>query len=336
MSGKTGIEWTDRTWNPTVGCTRLSPGCKNCYAFKLHDMRHAAFQAGKKLPLQYSKPFTELQMMEDRLTDPLGWKNPCRVFVNSVSDLFHKDVPDEFIHRVFAVMGLAGKHTFQVLTKRADRMQAYVTRLAQSIKPLQDAARAMGYTFQFERDDGRKPINMLPWPIPNVWLGVSVEDAKRKDRIDLLRQTPAAIRFLSCEPLIGDLGHVDLTGIAWLICGGESGGTDKIRPMHPDWPLSLRDQCQAAGTAFFFKQWGDFVGGEDFCSGTDDKSGPTGIYADLQNGTVVREGAVKLGDWHSWLGEDEQGSLSDPISVRVGKKAAGRLLDGLEYSEFPS
>ncbi len=122
MSGKTTISWTDVTWNPTVGCTRVSPGCKNCYAFTLHDMRHAAHKDGKNLPEQYAKPFTELQMIADRLEDPLHWKKPRMVFVNSMSDLFHEDVPDEFIDKVFAVMALCPQHTFQVLTKRPERM----------------------------------------------------------------------------------------------------------------------------------------------------------------------------------------------------------------------
>jgi len=125
--GQTGIEWTDRVWNPTVGCTRVSDGCRHCYAFQLHDQRHAAYQAGKKLPIQYARPFKELQLVPDRLENPLHWRKPCRIFVNSMSDLFHDDVPDEFIDRVFAVMAMCPQHTFQVLTKRAEKMLQYLS-----------------------------------------------------------------------------------------------------------------------------------------------------------------------------------------------------------------
>jgi protein gp37 len=249
--GKTTIEWTDDSWNPTIGCTRISPGCKSCYAFTLHDKRHAAHKAGKKMPPQYARPFTELQLIEDRLTDPLHWRKPRKVFVNSVSDLFHEDIPDAFIDRVFAVMALAGRHTFQVLTKRANRMLSYMQQF--SPKRLENAARTVGHTLTF------KGLWTGPaWPLPNVWLGVSVEDQKHGlPRVDLLREAPAAIRFLSVEPLLEDLGSLNLAGIRWVIVGGESGGNG--RPMHPEWARGIRDQCQATDTPFFFKQWGNWA-----------------------------------------------------------------------------
>src|SRR5262249_49423923 len=156
-------EWTEKTWNPVVGCTRCSQGCKNCYAFALHDMRHAAYQAGKRLPLQYAKPFTEIQLMEDRLIYPLTWRTPRMVFVNSMSDLFHEDLTDDFIEKVFAVMAITGQHSYQVLTKRAQRMLDYMNSpsrigLIHAAQPLLS---------------GRMPCSL---PLPNVWLGVSVED----------------------------------------------------------------------------------------------------------------------------------------------------------------
>lgn len=265
----TTIEWTDKTWNPTVGCTRVSPGCKNCYAFALHDMRHKAYTAGKKLPAQYAKPFTTLQMIEDRLDEPLHWrKQPCRVFVNSVSDLFHEDVPAEFIRKVFGVMSTAGQHTFQVLTKRAERMMEWF-----AINSLSDcqAEYVAGNCSGLQTPTGRSRIRDdrsingsggNRWPLPNVWLGVSVEDQPRADeRTPLLLKTPAAVRFLSCEPLLGPIdffyGPNDwglLTGIDWVIVGGESG--PDARPCDVTWIRSIVEQCKAAGVPCFVKQLG--------------------------------------------------------------------------------
>lgn len=244
----TSIEWTEKTWNPTVGCTRCSPGCKNCYAFALHDKRHKAVLSGKAMPPQYARPFTELQLIEDRLADPLHWRTPRRVFVNSVSDLFHEDVPDEFLDRVFAVMALAGRHTYQVLTKRAERMLSYVTTPGR--RQLVGAACLPGWTLTF----GGQPL--FDWPLPCVWLGVSVEDRKRKDRIEHLRATPAAVRFLSCEPLLEALGPLDLDGINWVICGCESLGrkAGRFADGYEAAARSIARQCADAGVAFFHKQ----------------------------------------------------------------------------------
>jgi len=265
MSGLSSIEWTDKTWNPTTGCTRVSPGCKNCYAFQLHDMRHAAHIAGKKVAPQYAKPFKELQLFDDRLTDPLGWRKPCRVFVNSMSDLFHKDVPDEFIDRVFAVMALAPQHTFQVLTKRPERMAAYLNDYRDS---------KLGKMRFKDMPDG----GVLIAPLPNVWLGTSVENqAAADERIPHLLKTPAAVRFLSCEPLLGpvdlekylrcpscksfyrtqgpSLGCWDChSAIDWCIVGGESG--PGARPCNVAWVRSIVEQCKAAGAPVFVKQLG--------------------------------------------------------------------------------
>ena len=281
MSDKSQIEWTDATWTPVVGCTRVSAGCDHCYAFALHDRRYIAWKRGAypDAPTQYHQPFSKVQLLPERLTQPLRWRNPRRVFVNSLSDLFHDDVPDEYIASVFMVMMSAPRHTFQVLTKRPERMWRLVPQIARSLT----------------KRDG------TGWPLPNVWLGVSVEDQATADaRIPFLLETPAAARFISAEPLLGPitLGSIGLMncppavwipwyeeacppGLHWVIVGGESG--PHARPMQADWALSLRNQCAAEGVPFFFKQWGE----------------------------------------HNADG------------ARVGKKAAGRLLAGREWNESP-
>jgi protein gp37 len=208
------IEWTDATWNPVTGCTKISPGCKHCYAERMANrlllMGQANYRNGFKLTLQP-------QMLEL----PLNWRSPRKIFVNSMSDLFHKDGPLEYIARVFDVMKCANWHQFQVLTKRADRLRELSAR--------------------------------LPWPF-NVWMGVSVENSNYVDRIDDLRASGAAIKFLSLEPLLGPLPELSLRGIDWVIVGGESG--PGARPMDEEWVIDIRNQCARAGVAFFFKQWG--------------------------------------------------------------------------------
>ena len=270
---KTGIEWTDRTWNPTSGCTKVSGGCKNCYAKAMHDQRHKAHAGGKRVPSQYAKPFEVVQLMPHRLRDPLSWRKPCRVFVNSVSDLFHEDIPDEYIDRVFAVMFLADRHTFQVLTKRAERMREWATRPTMPGRIGDAIAKHHGDALFWTYSGPALPE--LRWPLPNVWLGTSVENrAAADDRIPHLLATPAAARFVSCEPL---LSGVDLEpwlgdalvvnpdgsrfrngrGIDWVIVGGESGPS--ARPFDLAWARDLRDQCAAAGVAYFFKQMGENI-----------------------------------------------------------------------------
>lgn len=210
---RSSIEWTEATWNPVTGCTEVSPGCAHCYAKTFAER----FRGVPGHP--YENGF-DLQLRPERLSQPLRWKKPRTIFVNSMSDLFHEDVPDEYIQQVFDVMKSAGHHRFQVLTKRSERL----AELAPS----------------------------LPWP-ENVWMGVSVENQRFADRVDDLRQVRASVRFLSCEPLLGPL-DLDLTRIDWVIAGGESG--PGARPMQLEWVLSLRDQCAAASVPFFFKQWG--------------------------------------------------------------------------------
>jgi len=209
MSSNTGIEWCDRTWNPVTGCNKVSPGCTHCYAEALTKRFHANFPNGFDVTLHY-----------DRITQPYKWKKPSRIFVNSMSDLFHEDVSIEFLKQVFDVMRETPHHIYQILTKRDKRLVELAPQLEWS---------------------------------DNIWMGVSVENQNYVHRVDSLRQVNAKVRFLSCEPLLGSL-QLDLTGIHWVIVGGESG--QKHRPMQAEWAQSIRDQCQDAEVAFFFKQWG--------------------------------------------------------------------------------
>ena len=209
MATVTSIEWTERTWNPVTGCSKVSQGCKHCYAERLADRFWG------------DRPFTEVRCHPERLSHPQSIRKSSMFFVNSMSDLFHPDVPDEFVHAVFNVMRECPRHTFQVLTKRSER-------LAQ-LGP------------------------QLPWP-GNVWMGVSVEDVRVVERVEHLKAVPAAVRFLSLEPLIGPLDDLALDGLHWVIVGGESG--PGARPMKASWVKSIRRQCRAAAVPFFFKQWG--------------------------------------------------------------------------------
>ena len=214
MSDKSTIEWTDATWNPVTGCTQVSPGCDHCYALTFAER----FRGVPGHP--YEQGF-DLKLWPDRLELPLQWRKPRRIFVNSMSDLFHKDIPDEYIRRVFEVMVKADWHIFQVLTKRSARLAR------------------LGPT--------------LPWK-PHIWAGVSIETERYTWRADHLRKVPAHIRFISAEPLLGPLDNLSLEGIHWLITGGESGYGHRL--CDPDWVRSLRDRCTSEGVAFFHKQWG--------------------------------------------------------------------------------
>jgi len=214
VSDRSQIEWTDATWNPVTGCSEVSPGCAQCYA-KVFAER---FRGVPGHP--YEQGF-DLRLWPERLALPLGWTRPRRVFVNSMSDLFHEGIPEDYIHQVFAVMQAASRHQFQVLTKRHERL----AELAPS----------------------------LPWP-SNVWIGVTIESNRLVHRADYLRRVPAAVRFVSAEPLLSSLPDLDLAGIDWLIAGGESG--HRHRAPRAEWLLDLRDRCTREGVAFFFKQWG--------------------------------------------------------------------------------
>lgn len=214
MATNSHIEWTEATWNPVTGCTKISPGCAHCYAERMAKRLQAMGQRN------YTKGF-ELTLQEQMLELPLRWKRSKRIFVNSMSDMFHADVPVEFIQKAFDVMRRANHHQYQVLTKRSDRLLALDSR--------------------------------LDW-LPHIWMGVSVESARFQHRVDDLRNTHAHVKFLSLEPLLGPLSNLDLRSIDWVIVGGESG--PHARPMNPSWVSDIRDQCRDAGVAFFFKQWG--------------------------------------------------------------------------------
>lgn len=396
MADHTGIEWTDATWNPIVGCSLASPGCTHCYAMgqaaRIERMQPGSHYAGTTQPSKAGAVWTGRMALapEHILTQPLRWRRPRRIFVNSMGDLFHESVPDEWIDRVFAVMALTPQHTYQVLTKRSARMREY---LADPDVHVRVARVTCDLVFEHQIDvvllaaaslEPHAPpgtrIHLYLWPLPNVWLGVSTEDQRRADeRVPDLLATPAAIRFVSAEPLLGPIDftrvgnlasiretfpeivareerkrpcsgdgsisgfQIEAVGVAGssieffqtpdhmggfsatsprrfprldlVIVGGESG--PNARPMHPDWARSLRDQCAAAGTAFFFKQWGEFAPEGLASDAWHVAPGEAAVRDPLPNG-IGRH--VKEGHWRAY---------------RVGKKAAGRRLDGVEHNAMP-
>src|SRR5262245_21669915 len=224
MGDKTGIQWTDATWNPMVGCDRVSPGCAHCYAKALHDRRHQAYRPDGEIPIQYSEPFETVQFFENKLDQPLRWRRPRKIFVNSMSDLFHDDVPVDYIARVGGVMRDAHWHMFQVLTKRHERLRCLL----------------------------RGELHWMS-ELRNIAFGVSAEDRRHGlPRIAALQETPAQTRFLSIEPLLEPLGPLNLSGVHWVIVGGESG--PRARPMSKSWVVEIRRACRAQRVPFFFKQ----------------------------------------------------------------------------------
>lgn len=305
MSDSSAIEWTDATWNPVTGCTKVSQGCKHCYA-----ERGWARLSAMPGTVYHGRVFTDVRCHPERLETPLRWQKPRRIFVNSMSDLFHEGVPDDFIVHVFITMALADKHTFQILTKRPGRMA--------NLLNSDDFQEEVTYV-EGEDASGHSCYGNFPWPLPNVWLGVSCEDqATADERIPLLLQTPAAVRWISAEPMLSEInldtdladglhalgcGDNDCTcgdrGIDWVVSGGESG--PKARPSHPDWFRLLRNQCKAAGVPFFFKQHGEYLERAD----ADPKR--------LMDPFVM-----------------------DRFMTRVGKKLAGRMLDGRTWDESPA
>jgi protein gp37 len=349
MSSTTNIEWTDSTWNCLRGCSRVSEGCRHCYAEKVAYRFSGAGQPYEGLVRINAKGERkpewngQVRFIEAHLLDPLKWgsvdmngadhvveaktyKNfgtrPRRIFVNSMSDLFHENVSDEWIDKIFAVMALCPQHTFQILTKRPRRMLNWATKAFTEKGGLRIGEMAASLFKGMGLKDRHLSMaeqaavsNQFEWrELEHVWLGVSVEDQKTADeRIPLLLQTPAAVRFISAEPLLGPIDAYQYlgagrnpigpayggSGLDWVIVGGESG--PGARPMHPDWVRSLRDQCVAAKVAFFFKQWGEWL--PAMSDG-----------ADLESGITIN-------------------CADEP--VRVGKKAAGALLDGREWREFP-
>lgn len=316
MSDKTGIEWTDATWNPVTGCTEVSPGCDHCYA-KTFAERFRGTEG------HYFERGFDVQLRPEKLEQPLKWARPRRIFVNSMSDLFHDSVPDEYIARVWAIMARSPQHTFQVLTKRHARMRSLLG--------------SRSFRDEFELFTPSQLIG--PWPLPNVWLGVSTESQQWADiRIPALLATPAVVRFISAEPLLGHIelygspsqpgpaivrtgvqtrpstpdgpaeyDYDDQFGLDWVIVGGESG--HGARPMDPEWVRSLRDECRATGTAFLFKQWGEYA--------------PICRLA-VSDGQVTHRCRCR------------GANPSHPVDIRrVGKKIAGREFDGRTWDEYP-
>lgn len=341
MSTTTGIEWTDRTWNPVTGCARVSPGCDNCYAAREASGRLSGHPAYRGLAV--GGEFTgEVRLLPDRLDDPLRWRAPSKVFVNSMSDLFHRDIPASFVARVWATMQLASQHTFQVLTKRPDRMAALLSDRAayeHDLAWLEDHLDAIhvgggGGESVFSsgvhtwlEDLGHRELAYTDLPLRNVWLGTSIETDRYTFRARQLVETPAAVRFLSLEPLLGPLPSLELDGIDWVIVGGESG--PRARPMFPEWVRDIRDRCTAAGVPFLFKQWGEWIPYEP------DPQPPFWVsqHGDLIDGHYL---PPHLSDGDRVDGWWWPAMNSDAIFRRVGKTPAGRLLDGRLWDEAPA
>jgi len=317
--GNSLIEWTESTWNPITGCSPVSEGCKHCYAKRMAKRLAANPKVKHKERYEDFKP----AYWAERVDEPLKWKKARKVFVCSMGDLFHEDVPFEYIQRIWATMQAPAchKHTFQILTKRPERMREYY-----EWNKACPANGRMGV--EFER--------------PHIWLGVTAENQKMADkRIPELLKIPAAKRFVSVEPMLGAINvELWLRGIGcqrapgcpgncklcrasgplldWVICGGETG--PGARPMHPDWARGLRDQCQEAGVPFFFKQWGEWTANIDICLDN---------ILEKEDVWMLPEGVSK---------KNEQANYDDPetiVMVKVGKKKAGRMLDGREWNELP-
>lgn len=336
MADNTKIEWTDATWNPITGCAVVSPGCTNCYAMKLAGTRlqHHPSRAGLTKTSKAGPVWTgEVRFNKEWLHQPLQWKRPRMIFVCAHGDLFAEGVTDEWLDQIFAVMSSAPQHTFQILTKRPERMREYLTTKMRQFK-ISTAQVALEYPIP---SPGIFPI----LPLPNVWLGVSVEDQQRADeRIPILLATPAAVRWLSAEPLIGAINIVDAmwagdadpleylsSSIDWVVAGGESG--PGARPMHPDWARTLRDQCADAGVPFLFKQWGHWRKWDDVASGFTncsrfDRLGNV-VEARARLHYPYRNGFVQPESDFPWRGE----------YLRFDKKTAGRLLDGVLHDAYP-
>ncbi|MGY3393401.1 protein gp37 [Bradyrhizobium sp. USDA 3311] len=325
MADHSDIEWTDATWNPITGCSILSPGCARCYAMKLagtrmrnHPSRRGLTQESKNGPVWNGK----VRFNDQWLRQPLEWTRPRMIFVCAHGDLFHENVPDEWIDDVFAVMASAPHHTFQVLTKRPDRMRRYVD---------DGVGRVIARQHRNWHDR-----DWPGWPLPNVWLGVSTERQQEyEERKQHLRETPAAIRFFSMEPLLGPI-EADWLG-DWVIVGGESG--DGARPMHHSWPRAIERQCAAAGVPFHFKQWGAWL---PVCATTDELVNSLYHPAPARDPEGRRRCKVDSlvlhadGSQHRGYGPETYASGSGAMQMfNVGKGRAGRLLNGVEYNGMP-
>lgn len=365
MANRTAIEWTDATWNPLRGCSRVSAGCQHCYAERVAARFRGAGQPYEGLIHPTTHGWNgKVRFVPEALVQPLRWKRPRRIFVNSMSDLFHESVSNEVIAGIFGIMAEAPQHTFQVLTKRPGRARRWFSFMEPMAREMMHEAvkGAMGY-----HHPDRPAVNNAAWPLPNVWIGVSVENqATADERIPLLLQCPAAVRWLSCEPLLGPVDMVPNIsmrvpnlqgteetraynlpiGIDWVVAGGESG--PGARPMHPDWARSLRDQCAAAGVSFLFKQWGEWLPisqqEEAFTNRLYRSNRKAALHEDqgalddaYGRTCTVPYGVVHAdGSFHAPLEPMAFLQGTDPMTTfRVGKKAAGRLLDGVEHNGYP-
>lgn len=332
----TKIEWVrspdgspGETWNAVTGCSKVSPGCANCYAERqaLGRLKGSAGYPG--LPWTQRNAVTNVVLHPERVFAPLRKQKPTTYFVNSMSDLFHERIPNEFIAAMFGVMAATPRHTFQILTKRPEAMETWFkwVRLQDATMAalcdgtpgrLEACWRALDHEREYHPKGDSGPLHMKhsanpvgPWPLPNVWLGVSVEDRARKCRIDVLRRSPAAVRFVSLEPLLEELGELELEGIDWVIVGGESG--PDARPMHPAWPRAIRDKCAAVGVPFFFKQWGEWAPIPDH---------------HVLDGDIGLRVSGRVNGYASIHG--------DAVTMRrLGKKDAGAELDGRTWLEMP-
>jgi protein gp37 len=349
VSDRSAIEWTDATWNAVRGCTKVAAGCKHCYAERFAER----FRGVPGHPFEQG---FDVRLVPEALDLPLGWRKPRRVFVNSMSDLFHEDVPDDFIAAVFGVMAAAPQHTFQILTKRAERLPrwfAWLEQMAERAKAVFNEDPLSWRRAHILRAGALRKgapvhgvsagdIEARGWPLPNVWIGVSVEDqAAADERVPRLLETPAAVRWISAEPLLGPVdlsrwlwadlgerGRARLNGLHWLVCGGESG--PGARPIHPAWARALRDQCVAAGVPFFFKQWGEWG---DFTA-ADPKPGAIEDRIFTATGEVLGAGGGRGAQARGMVeaGWRERGGA---WMCRVGKKRAGRELDGRTWDQMP-
>lgn len=360
MSTNSKIEWTEATWNPILGCTKVSPGCDHCYAITQATIRSgsphpkvAEAFAGLTTRTEDGPDWTgRVNLLPDRLMQPVKWRKPRRIFVNSLADLFHDDVPAEYIAQVFAVMAWAGWHTFQLLTKRHGRLRSLLNDPA-FVELVRRAYRALY--------GAGAPARDIEWPLPNVWVGVSAEDQHwAAIRVHALLATPAAVHWVSAEPLLGPIdlrnlevrkgvlldalcGDVKTAGgeiyaacpgsVSWVVAGGESG--PGARPMHPDWPRSLLAQCRASRASFLFKQWGAWGP----LSPVDDQGRFTwqGAHAVANDGMVYDPADLAWPDGprrgEAIRAGHDRAHLTN--MYRLGKKATGRELDGRTWDQFP-
>ena len=311
--GKSAIEWTQHTNNSIAGCNQVSPGCANCYAKTIHDFRHRLYLendgkwsnelGAKPLPPQYAHPFETIQLLPERLAEVTSRKTPTTFFMNSVADLFHKDVPLDHIKRVFNVMNASQQHTFQVLTKRDERLAEIALQ------------------------------GQVTWT-PNIWQGVSIENNRFVERADSLRAVPSYVRFISAEPLLSSLSALNLTDIHWVIVGGESGRTHdkKIRPMHPRWIEEIRLKAAQSRTHFFFKQWGNYYPAVVSPHTHDYR---LNFLHGLDGSEMVWPEQIVRVRYNQQVEFEDNVDLNSIFMARVGKKKSGRIYAGQTWDAVP-